>query len=194
MCLELKPNSHRMTAKRDIIVYKQLEKGRIVALNEKLKNGTEVIVKLSTYDDPIKAVISNSGWKTYLCSDDHRLNGAIAPDKQNKKYSWILDDVVISIKTAEKEYLKTDSYSTRFQDFPVMIGETYTSELIRSLDNTVSIGLHSFVDFDLAAENNDYIIAECIIPKGSKYYIGDFEGVKDSIASDTLKYVKIVRK
>lgn len=35
---------------------------------------------------------------------------------------------------------------------------------------------------------------KCIIPKDSNYFIGDYEGRRDSIASDTLKYVKIVEK
>jgi len=39
---------------------------------------------------------------------------------------------------------------------------------------------------------HDYIvIAECIIPKGSTYYVGDFMGSK-SYASDCLKYIKII--
>lgn len=59
-------------------------------------------------------------------------------------------------------------------------------------------GLHSFVSFK-AAENeirdnafndvNQYIFV-AVIPKGSKYYIGDFNGTKDCYVSDALMVLR----
>jgi hypothetical protein len=83
---------------------------------------------------------------------------------------------------------------TPYQKVEIKIGETYKSELIK-YGSLIDEGIHSvknledanyFVSFD-----EKRFVSKCIIPKGSEYYIGNFNGY-DSYASDTLKYVEIL--
>jgi len=95
---------------------------------------------------------------------------------------------------------------TPFQNFPVKIGEKYESELnVRSMGDIdknvpddyvvkfVTNGLHSFVRFKDAYNAyircSNRVVVECVIPKDSKYYIGEFDGLL-SYASTELVYVK----
>lgn len=89
-----------------------------------------------------------------------------------------------------------DGYRTVYQKEPVKIGETYKSKLEKSrVINSVYIGLHSMADFDgadyISSLGVNRLIVECVIPKGSKYYSGTFCG-RDSFASDTITYIKII--
>lgn len=94
--------------------------------------------------------------------------------------------------------------TTYYQGYPVKIGVTYKSKLCyyNSEDypeyGTVEEGLHSF---QFLKEANNFrsgpaVIAECTIPKGSKYYEGGFDEpeLDPSYASDTLTYNKILTK
>jgi len=100
------------------------------------------------------------------------------------------------------EINRNGTYRTTYQEFPVTIGETYSSMLITVEFcgwDFCSIGLHSFPEL-LSAKKDGAVacwencaVAKCIIPKGSKYYVGTF-GNEISYASDTIKYVKIVAK
>jgi hypothetical protein len=77
----------------------------------------------------------------------------------------------------------------------IKVGETYTSRLVLLTEHRIGRGLHSFAFLsDVIAKfgDNRYKIAECTIPKGSNYYIGEFAGIA-SLASDTIKYNKIIR-
>ena len=87
-------------------------------------------------------------------------------------------------------------YTTSYQSSIVEIGKTYHSDLVRITSTEVSIGLHSFQSEEVACKRATYwdeTLVECIIPKGSSYYIGDFEGLGVSYASDTLTYIKILK-
>ena len=96
------------------------------------------------------------------------------------------------------------TFQTTYQDFPIVIGKTYSS-LLTTVDyiciSSCKIGLHSFKmlssvksDCDvLSFKYGALVLVECIIPKGSHYYVGKF-GCDISYASDTLKYVRIVGK
>ena len=53
--------------------------------------------------------------------------------------------------------------------------------------NEIHVGLHTFKERDIIYGST---WAECIIPKGSKYYEGTYDN-RVSYASDTLKYIKI---
>lgn len=82
---------------------------------------------------------------------------------------------------------------TPYQDMNVEIGKTYKSEF--SIDNckyTINIekGIHSFKEID-PCKKIASIVVKCRIPKGSKYYVGNFIGDK-SYASDTLEYLEII--
>ena len=82
-------------------------------------------------------------------------------------------------------------------DSAVKLGKTYTSILARDRYNDVEQGIHSLRDkqgVDIEMDyfgDDDYRVVRCIIPKGSKYYVGYFDVVK-SIASDTIKYIEFI--
>lgn len=93
-------------------------------------------------------------------------------------------------------------YHTTYVNAKIEIGNTYTSSLSRDNDllkSYIETGLHAFVcEKDVSKylkrshENKRYaVIVKCLIPKGSKYYVGTFYGYK-SYASDTLKYLEIL--
>ena len=104
---------------------------------------------------------------------------------------------------------------TLYQRQKVAIGNTYTSKLVMrkspiadSSGYVVEQGLHSFASlrkllkFLNPKEVNVYransnmpilCVAECIIPKGSRYYKGLFANCV-SYASDKLHYVRIVEE
>jgi len=117
-------------------------------------------------------------------------------------------------KTAEKDitvykmlYQTTEGILlTPFEKATVEIGKSYSSSLEKpDFKGDVSIGLHSFVNFhECKKESEDtyfepidasydrIVIAECCVPKGSEYYEGTFENTLSSIASDRLKYIKLL--
>jgi hypothetical protein len=97
-------------------------------------------------------------------------------------------------------------YVTPYQGFPIKIGHKYTSDLKVEKDyyNIVEIGLHSFKNkkdaIEVANKYYEHYIVKCIIPKGSKYYVGTFDigsglyGHKymTSYASNEIIYVELV--
>ena len=111
-----------------------------------------------------------------------------------------------------KHIIKRSDYKSRvttYRYFPVKIGVLYESELKINTDQSyrgtsfeVNVGLHSFknlnacIDDSESEEGSSYLlktyICECVIPKGSKYYIGTFCGM-EGYASDKLKYRKILQ-
>lgn len=89
-------------------------------------------------------------------------------------------------------------YRTPFRNASVNIGEKYTSELnspfIFNEYRSIDVGLHSFADRSDAEDimtKNYSVIVQCIIPKGSKYYVGDYYGCV-SYASNTIIYEKVI--
>lgn len=91
----------------------------------------------------------------------------------------------------EKPILTT-SYTTIYQNFPVKIGETYTSPL-EKIGDTIGPGLHSYADVEKAYIfiHKGEVMVKCIIPKGASYYKGTYDG-STSYASDTLTYVELI--
>jgi hypothetical protein len=95
-------------------------------------------------------------------------------------------------------------YTTYYQLSPVEIGNTYESKIIveKSVigEHIINIALHSFKYLSNLRKTirrygyytDKIVIVKCIIPKGSTYYLGDFEGEGLSYASDKLTYVKIL--
>jgi hypothetical protein len=195
MCLKLKNGSVKpKIAKKDIVVYKFLDV-------RKLKpefHGKE-------FTGVIKSFIVNGkisiGETTFFCTDEMHLNGFKYDDKLGYKYSWAIDKNVKSIKVDGAEIIKDgcvlDSFKnstilTHYQNVEIKIGETYKSKLIKN-DLLIDEGIHSFKnlkDTNYFAIKNK-IVVKCIIPKGSEYYIGEYDGYV-SYASDTLKYVEIL--
>jgi hypothetical protein len=186
MCLTLKSDKTRVkTAKSDIVVYKKLKKGSLIpAFFLSLKDGEEFSGIIKSISCNGKISIENN--YAYFCTNELSLDGNSCDNKQGYKYSWALDEDVKLIKTSTVELKNGDLYNiiTPYEDFIVEEGATYNSPLIK-IGNEIFEGLHTFKE-----NPNSSIWAECIIPKGSKYYEGEFND-KVSYASDTLKYVKI---
>jgi len=125
---------------------------------------------------------------------------------KNDVHQYIAESDIICYK----HIIKRSDYKSRvttYRYFPVKIGTTYESN-IKVIFSTgystgyeINVGLHSFksksdcVDDSESEEGSSYLlktyICECVIPKGSKYYVGSFCGW-EGYASDKLKYRKIL--
>jgi hypothetical protein len=90
---------------------------------------------------------------------------------------------------------------TPYRHMKVMLGETYTSDLDEpDCFSEVNKGLHAFLTLEQAKYNLKHFdmytchIIKCIIPIGSKYYIGEFYSYfgRTAITSNTLKYINYV--
>lgn len=96
----------------------------------------------------------------------------------------------------------TEYFLTPYQFSVVHLGNTYESRLRRDILFQVDYGLHSFVNYDECLDeagsfwnfraSECLAIVKCVIPKGSRFYIGKY-GSTDSIASDKLIYEKIMK-
>jgi len=84
---------------------------------------------------------------------------------------------------------------TAYRNVTIKIGETVKSKIIRRYKySTIEKAIHSFsINSDISYTKNDCdnpVVIDCIIPKGSFYYVGEFYG-EISYASNKLKYLKI---
>ena len=187
MCLELKSNREKFKiAKKDIICYKRLEFLPTIDMNI-VKDGDEFNGVINEVKCSGKISIESD--EVFFCTNHSKLNGVDSKNKYGYTHSWIFDNTVTSIIINNKEVVNLKMV-TPYREFPIEIGKTYDSKLIKK-DEYVHEGLHSFKTLDDA--KNDYIriYVECIIPKGSKYYEGKFID-DDAYASDKLTYVKII--
>lgn len=107
--------------------------------------------------------------------------------------------------------LEDGKYLTSYMKIPIIFNKLYKSELIFDKKLTfgsgtyLDIGLHSFKLKSDAIEQSIYwneILVQCIIPKGSEYYIGGFDiiintstgdALYESYASNKIKYIKIIK-
>lgn len=200
MCLTKLTSENPLIAKKDIIVYKKIkEKYAIIPeLKDLLKNGDKCKAIICGID--VNGKIFKEGNRTIIYHNNSQLNGNIRHSgKWNYKYSFTVCSVVSSLIVDKKEFINI-FYHTPYRDVIIEIGKEYTSELRllkRSCDTSsvITEGLHSFIQKPNIKEG-EYLV-KCIIPKGSKYYKGIFELDPysfDSIASDKLKYIKIIKK
>jgi hypothetical protein len=200
MCLKLKNESVKpQIAKKDIVVYKFLQYGRKLKSEFHGKEFTGVIDGFT-----VKGKISIDR-TTFFCTNEFNLDGIYTENKLGYKYTWLIDENVKSIKVDGVEIIK-DGYVldnskvlvflTPYQKVGIKIGETYKSKLVKN-DSLIEEGIHSFKSFKsanyFASFEEKKIVAKCIIPKGSEYYVGNFNGYV-SYASDTLKYVEVLTK
>ena len=85
-------------------------------------------------------------------------------------------------------------FETPYTCSRIRIGNTYNSRLVRN-GFSVEDGLHSFSSIKgaslLAKGSNNSIIVECVIPKGTMYYKGEF-WKHGSYASKKLTYLKVI--
>jgi hypothetical protein len=199
MCLELKNGRAKpKIAKNDIVVYKFLQVSRKLNPEFHRKEFTGVIKNFI-----VKGKISTIDKRTFLCTDEIHLDGTYTEDKLGYKYSWLIDRHVKSIKVDGVEVIKDGylldnakvlSFSTPYRNVEIKIGEIYKSKLIK-YDSLIDEGIHSFKNLKdanyFASFDEKRIVAKCIIPKGSEYYVGKY-GDYVSYASDTLKYAEIL--
>ena len=196
MCLNLeKGKLGRLKAKEDIICYKYLS--IMPKLKEEYIDKIHGVKFVGTIHDEknVKGLIcvSNTN-RVFFCTNNRGLNGSEIDNKFGYKYSWLMDYSVKSIIINESEEIIDKVLCTPYQGFPIEIGETYESDLIKTYGNQIHKGLHSFGILNEAIEDAELdcdIIVKCIIPKGSIYYVGKSHD-KVSYASNKLKYLEII--
>lgn len=196
MCLTTKQKKPEL-AKRNIKVYKHL--GLLSATNRFTK---EITSKHDGWE--FRGFIKNTNVsgkvsiedRLYFCTNVRLLNGVTCNDKKGYTYSWVMDDKVqyIELKNPKAEkfipFTPPIEYVTPYFGFRVKIPGSYTSKLILHGDE-VNIGLHSFADKNSCILHSEFVV-ECIIPKGSYYYKGTYDG-SVSYASDKLEYIKLIK-
>ena len=97
-------------------------------------------------------------------------------------------------------------FRTPYRDYRIEIGSHYTATLSAPVFSFhpdieyITFGLHSFDTIRGAMRavehsclHGNCVIVECIIPKGSTYYVGSFSRAK-SYASDQIIYKQIINK
>jgi len=189
MCLE--NISEKKTATEDIVCYKKVRVFDGQVDLSSLKSGDTFIGKIK--DIQCEGKISIEDEELFFCTDDIRFDGQYCQKKFGYKYSWQLDNKVKSILINGKKLKIFKIYKTVFQYFEIQIGKSYTSKLKVCEGNVVTIGLHTYKNFnDIYCGSNQRIV-ECIISKGSKYYEGLFND-SESYASNNLKYIKFIKK
>ena len=187
MCLTLISNKTKSKiAKEDIICYKRLDFLPTIDMYI-VKDGDEFTGVINTFECSGKISIESD--RVYFCTNHPILCGSDAKNKYKYTNSWVFDNTVTSIIINNIEVIDL-KIVTPFRCFPIEVGKTYDSELIKK-DKYIHAGLHSFKNLDDAKEPYVKIYAECIIPKGSKYYEGEFIDYA-GYASDKLTYVKIL--
>ena len=188
MCLELKSNKAKSKiAKEDIICYKRLEFLPTIIDKSNIKDGDEFTGVINNMECSGKISIESN--RIYFCTNHPRLNGSDSENKHGYINSWVFDNTITSIIINNKEVIDLKMV-TPYREFPIEIGKTYNSELIK-IDEDIYEGLHSYKNSEDAKKSYNGIYVECIIPKGSKYYEGKFVD-NDAYASDKLTYVKII--
>jgi hypothetical protein len=125
-------------------------------------------------------------------------------DKDAKQY--IAEEDIICYKGLIQR--RGTRYYTMFRLIPIRIGVTYKGKLIVIHEynkSYIHIGFHSFCNSDVFEKDIIYYLnpntttratvipCECIIPKGSIYYVGTF-GNYPCFVSDAIKYVKVLQK
>ena len=187
MCLELISNKAKSKiAKKDIVCYKRLKYLPTIDMST-IKDGDEFTGVIN--DTECSGKISIESNEIYFCTNHPILCGSDAQNKHGYINSWVFNNAVTSIIINNKEVVAL-KIVTSYRDFPIEIGKTYNSELIKK-DKYIHEGLHSLKNLNGVKTPNGQFYVECIIPKGSKYYEGTFND-RISYASDKLTYVKII--
>lgn len=196
MCLNIKHNSRRMTAKRDITVWKYVFVNFVFDLPHGFSAPFRGVIK----GIECSGTVVFCDGKMYFCTDCPDLNGKSIEDKKGHKYSWIYDENVSTRKTTIGgrpliEFSTVASYVTPYMAEKVNPGKTYDSDLVVEPNRlSIEVGLHAYARKKDVVSRLERLcigmLAKCVIPKGSKYYVGKFLYNK-SYASDRLRYVSI---
>jgi hypothetical protein len=188
MCLSNISKKH--IAEKDIICYKVVINTIYSSsdLAKKFKSGDSFTCKINNINAEGEIFINCSN--VYLCTNNVNFDG-IGQRKYGYKYSWKLDHNVSNIII--NGIVVDCSYSTPYLNANVSLGEEYESTIL-IYKNTISKALHSFKyknDAMISCYDCGGVTVECVIPKGSTYYVGEFND-KPSYASNKLKYIKII--
>ena len=199
MCLKNITTKEPLIAKKDITVYKIVNENYFIIpeLKDLLKTSDKCKAIIDGIE--INGKIFKSGRGIFICHNNSNLKiNIFKTHKLNYKYSFIISAMgtrVTSLIVNKQEFINI-FYHTPYIKTIIELGKEYTSELyLYEFLNIVEKGLHSFIQ-KLNIKEGEYLV-KCIIPKGSKYYKGIFEIDSysfDSIASDKLKYIKIIKK
>lgn len=189
--------SKKKVATEDIVCWKalRLRSYEFHAKIYSIKSGLDFTGMINNIEVAGKIFIDKDTYQAiYFFTDEPRCNGSTPythPSKYNYKYSWALDSwvnyfIVDGIKYERVRNLVTPYYAHRIE-----CGETYTSKIVlygRWPNKTIEQALHSYKNVS-SLEYRD-IYAKCTIPKGSTYYIGEFDD-EVSYASNKLRYDEI---
>ena len=106
--------------------------------------------------------------------------------------------VILDNRDHKLTFYDDEGLFTPFLKEQIEIGSTYTSEFSFTGAGNIEMALHSLINLDdchtliMRLLNSQHlIICSCLIPKGSRYYQGNFSG-HDSYASDKLTYLEIL--
>lgn len=200
MCLAIRENSRKQTAKKDIVCYKAIMPTKVVNPGA-FNTGDHFTATINGCKVKGQIVIAkvNEQLQIVYCTNNKDCDGYTInipePLSAKYKYTWIHDELVVNCiidRKKVKNYM-ISCYKTKYREAIVALGETYTSELNRN-SKFIEEGLHSYKSA-LAAKTELYdnsILVKCIIPKDSKYYVGVYCGYI-AYASDTLTYVEIIK-
>ena len=119
-------------------------------------------------------------------------------DSQEKHGRIAAKDIIcFKVLTVEEEGTPNAKAVSPYQYHKYNLGELVTAEVkvesgYRDAYWTIDEGLHSFVDFKSVCReahpdnnNGDYIFV-AVIPKGTRYWVGNFNDTNDSYASEAL--------
>lgn len=117
----------------------------------------------------------------------------------NSNIPYVAEQDIICYKL----YIRIQNkYVSPFQkcDMP-NINELVTTELQKPGELFIEKGFHSFAYLEDAENTNEWLesvsyykscIAKCIIPKGSRFYAGKFDGDEYSYCSESIKIEGII--
>lgn len=122
--------------------------------------------------------------------------------EENQQPEIAIEDITcykVILENFDRYCINTNKLYTYYQKAKIIIGGTYKSKFTINSLGEIERGLHSFTTLEIAEKFISVRllickshIVKCIIPKGSKYYLGRFYVDNDSYASNRLKYVEIV--
>ena len=129
----------------------------------------------------------------------------ITPEQLKAETDIICYKVLFSSKKATLfgQFFEQKGLYTPYQKFKVCIGRAYKSEFTYTMSGKgVEKAIHSFTTVESAKLDVHFFegfsrykgnmcICKCLIPKGSRYYQGTFDG-RASYASNKIKYLEII--
>ena len=123
----------------------------------------------------------------------------LSASKRNGKPEVADTDIVVYKVVIDNNLKQSNFFKkgilTLFMEQRITIGSTYKSRFSFDSDGDIERGLHSFANLkDANAMSKNFSnrkVVKCLIPAGSGYYKGWFDGVV-SYASNKLTYLEFV--